>query len=72
MSSKYTLAFLTLTAVALFGAWSVDLVIARLVAVWMAIDFGLLSAAYGGGGPRLLFKQRNGLRKKWAWPVYSP
>jgi hypothetical protein len=72
VSVRYSLTFLVLAAVALLAAVMTELWVLRILAVWLAIDFGLLSAAYGGAGPRLLFKQRNGLRAKWAWALYAP
>jgi hypothetical protein len=49
-----------------------ELWVFRILALWLAVDFGLLSAAYGGAGSRILLKQKNGVRKKWAWPVFAP
>jgi hypothetical protein len=72
VSIRYAVLFLVLAAVALLIAVRIDFWLVRLLAAWWVLDFGLLSAAYGGFGPRLLFKQRNGRRPKWAAFLYAP
>jgi protein-tyrosine phosphatase len=74
MSLKYSVTF-ALLSLACLVAWLVvrDLLgWAVLPFLCTAVSFVLLSGAYAGAGPRLLFKSPSGRRSSWAWLLHWP
>jgi protein-tyrosine phosphatase len=74
MPVKYSLSFAVLSAACL-ALWLVvrDVVgWAALPCLSIAVSFVLLSTAYAGAGPQLLFKLPSGRRSPWAWLLHWP
>jgi protein-tyrosine phosphatase len=74
MSVKYSLTFAVLS-VACLAAWQGGRGVvgwAALPCLCAAVSFMVLSVAYAGAGPRLLFKLASGRRSPWAWVLHWP
>jgi len=74
MSLKYSLTFLVLAVACVssgLSAWNV-IGWGSVAFLYVALSFAVLSIAYAGAGPRVLFKRASGRRSFWGWLLLGP
>ena len=69
---KYAVVFLAFAAVCVFGATQTASIFLQIGALWCALAFGGVGAAYAFVGPRAFGKGANGTLPFWSRALYAP
>jgi len=73
VSAKYAIQFGVMSIAAAFAAFfSVPVLHAKIVLIWVAIAFAVVAIAYALGRPRLLMKRDDGSQPVLAWLILWP